>query len=215
MSADPQDCLTATTRALRLVALAGLVLGITAQLLRQIQGPGMALRAATAPWLTIGFLCALWTTRLSPSLRVTVRLGIATMAVYLAVWLLAYHATFAVRESVGFAAGWREAAPWLVVAMPTSLVLGIAAATANKGGVLGDICLALPIAWSMPEIITNTNQGWSYALVVSLPTALLAVAALLAVGRRNVNLLRVVFACGLFALAGLAFLPVLRNLVHS
>jgi hypothetical protein len=215
MSPDRPSRPTSIARNLALVALAGLVLGITAQLLRQIGGPVMALGAATAPWLTVGFLLALWTTRRSTSLPEASGLGVATMAVYLFVWLLSYHATFAIRESVTQAAAWREAAPWFLLAGPVSVVLGVAAAVAHKRGVVGDACLALPIAWSMPEIADNSKQGWSYAVVVALPTAALALMPLLAVGKREVRLVRVVVACGLFAIVGLALLPVMRNYIHS
>jgi hypothetical protein len=214
MSPDRPARPTSIARNLALVALAGLVLGITAQLLRQIGGPVMALGAATAPWLTVGFLLALWTTRRNTSLPEASGLGVATMALYLFVWLLSYHATFAIRESVTQAAAWREAAPWLLLAGPVSVVLGVAAAVAHKPGVVGDVCLALPIAWSMPEIAGNSKQGW-YALVVALPTAALALMPVLAVVRREVRLVRVVVACGLFAIVGLALLPVVRNYIYS
>jgi hypothetical protein len=197
------------------VALTGVVLGIGAQVLRQISGPVMALGAATAPWLTVGFLFAVWTTRFESALRARTWLGIETMAVYLVVWLLSYHTTFAMRESVALAAGWREAAPWLVLAIPTCVVLGMGAAAANTDGVLGDVCLALPIAWSMPEIVSNVREGWSYALVVGVPTAVLALAPLSAVAQRNIKLTRVVITCVVAGVAGVALLPIVRSFVHS
>jgi hypothetical protein len=200
---------------LALGALAGLVLGITAQFLRQIGAPVMSLGAATAPWLTLGFLFAIWATRQSTSLRAASGLGIATMAVYLFVWLLSYHATFAIRESVTLADGWREAAPWLLLAGPVGVVLGVAAAVAHKRWLVGDVCLALPIAWSTPEVVAFSREGWSYAVVVALPTAALALLPLLAVGRREVRLIRVVVACGLLAIVGMALLPVVRNYIPS
>jgi hypothetical protein len=73
------------------------------------------------------------------------------MTIFLFLWLVSYHATFAVRESVTQAAAWREAAPWLLLAGPVCVVLGVAAARACKSGMVGDICLALPIAWSMSD----------------------------------------------------------------
>jgi hypothetical protein len=215
MSPDRPVRPTSTARILALVALAGLVLGITAQLLRQMGGPVMDLGAATAPWLTVGFLLAFWTTWRRDALREASGLGVATMAVYLFVWLLAFHATFAIRESVTLAAAWREAAPWFLLAGPVSVVLGVAASVAQKRGVAGDVCLALPIAWSMPEIADNSKQGWSYALVVALPTAALALMPVIAVARRKVRLVLVVVAWALFAIMGLALLPVLRNYIHS
>jgi hypothetical protein len=80
---------------------------------------------------------------------------------------------------------------------------------------VGDVCLALPIAWSTPEVVALSREGWSYAVVVALPTAALALLPLLAVGRREVRLIRVVVVCGLFAIVGLAILPVARNYIPS
>lgn len=215
MSRDRPARPGSTARILALVASAGLVLGITAQFLRQVQGPLMALGGATAPWLTVGFVLAVWAVRRSTSLRSGSGLGVATTAVYLFVWLFSYHASFAIRESVTQAAAWREAAPWLLLAGPVCVVLGVAAALAHKSGIVGDVCLTLPFAWSMSEITANLKQGWSYALVVALPTATLALLPLVAVGRREVRLFRVIGACAFFGAMGLGLLPVVRNLIHS
>lgn len=64
--------------------LAGLLSGVTAQFLRQIAGPLMILGASTAPWVTIGFVLAVWATRTANVL------GAETMAAYLLAWLLSY-----------------------------------------------------------------------------------------------------------------------------
>ena len=189
-------------RALALIAVGGVTLGIAAQLLRQIQGPPMALGGATAPWLTIGFLCAIWTTRRGERGGEANFLGIATVVVYLGSWLAAYHVTFAVRESVGQAAAWREAAPWLVLAGPASVVLGLAAATVHRRGAIADAALALPIAWSMPEILSAVRDGWSYAVVVAVPTVALALTPLILVRRRGVNFVLFAVVFVLFAAGG-------------
>ena len=202
-------------RTLALVALAGVLLGVSAQLLRQVEGPAMALGGATAPWLTIGFLLAVWTTRHRNSFRAGSGHGVAIAAVYLLTWLASYHATFAIRESVTQAAAWREAAPWLLLGGPVAVLLGVAAAAAHKNGVLGDLCLALPIAWSVPELALFMQEGPAHTILVALPTLLPALSPLLVVGRRDVNLLRVLIACVLFGVAALAFLPLARNLIHS
>ncbi len=175
----------------------------------------MVLGAATAPWLTIGFVLAVWATRRSTSLKSGGGLGVSTTAVYLFVWLATYHATFAIRESVTQAAAWREAAPWLLLAGPAVLVLGVAAAAAHKSGIMGDVSLALPIAWSMPEITANLRPGWSYTAIVAIPTAALALLPLVAVDRREVRLVRLVVAWALLGVTGLELLPVLRSLIHS
>jgi hypothetical protein len=200
---------------LAIAGLVGLALGVNAQLLRQINGPLMALGGATAPWLTVGFLLAIWATRPTASVRHAARIGIATFAVYLVVWLISYHLTFSIRELIKISDAWREAAPWLLLAGPVSVVLGLAAAATHKNSALGDLCLGLPVAWSMPEITLYVREGWSLVIVVALPTVIVALSPLLVVGRRDVKLLRVVVASGLFGVAGLAFLPVARNLIHS
>jgi hypothetical protein len=129
---------------------------------------------------------------------------------YLVGWIVSYHLTFAIRESVALAAGWREAAVWLFLAGPVSVVLGVAATLAHERGVVGDICVVLPIAWSTPEVVDYVIQGWSYALVVAVPTAVLALTPLIAIGGRNVRAGRVVVAGVAFALVGLAALPLAR-----
>jgi hypothetical protein len=215
MSSDRSARPASTARTLLFVALGGVTLGITAQLLRQVPGPLMALGGATAPWLTIGFLFGVRAARRSYSLRSASGQGIAMAAVYLVMWLLSYHVTFAIRESVTQAAAWREIAPWLLLTGPVSVVLGVTAAVAHKRGAVREFCLGLPIAWSMPEIAANSKQGFSYGLVVALPTAALAFLPIVAVDRREVRLIRVVVACGLFAIVGLALFPILRNHIHS
>jgi hypothetical protein len=197
-----------SARALGIVAIAGLVLGFVAQLLRQVAEPVMAVGAATAPWLTIGFLAAIWATRTVSSRRKV--LGFAATLIYLVGWIVSYHVTFAIRESVPLAAGWREAAVWLLLAGPVSVVLGIAAALTHERGVLGDVSLALPVAWSTPEVVDYVIQGWSYAVVVGLPTVVLAVIPFVAIEDRNVKAGRVVVAGIVFAIVGLAALPLAR-----
>jgi hypothetical protein len=165
---------------------------------------------------TIGFLYAVWATRRSTSLRRASGFGVATMVVYLVVWLLSYHVTFSIRESVTMADAWREAAPFLVLAGPASVIVGVAAAAAHKRDFAGDVSLALPIAWSTPEVVTYSTEGWTYAVLVAIPTAVLALLPLVAVRRRrDIRPLRVLVACCSFALAGLALLPLLRNLIRS
>ncbi len=174
----------------------------------------MALGGSTAPWLTIGFLLAVWATQRG-AFRRAARLGVATVAVYLLAWLLAYHVTFAIRESVALTDAWREAAPWLLLAGPATVLLGVAAAGAHRHGVAGDVCLALPIAWSTPEIVAYVREGWSFAVVVGIPTAVLALMPLVAAGRREARPIRLVLAYCLLAMAGLALLPLTPHYVHS
>lgn len=216
MSLDRPTPSAPNARILALVALAGVVLGIAAQLLRQVSGPLMALGGATAPWLTVGFLLALWVTRRTTSFRHESGLGIATLAVYLVMWVLSYHLTFSIRESISIADAWREAIPWMLLTGPASAILGGAAAAAHKRDFLGDVSLALPIAWSTPEVIAYSAEGWTYAVLVATPITVLALVTPIAVGRsRDVRRLRVLVAGGAFAFAGLALLSLLRNLIPS
>jgi hypothetical protein len=195
--------------------LAGLLFGVTAQFLRQIGSPLMILGAAIAPWVSIGFLLAVWTTRSSGTLRTGSLLGAETMGAYLLAWLLSYHGLFAVRESVGLFAGWREAFPWLVVAVPACSVLGFAAALTHRSGILGDVCLALPITWSLPEVIGSLKQGWSYSLTIAIPIAALAVLPLVTAGRRDVSVVTVVFASVMLGGVAFALAPIVLSQVHS
>ena len=195
-------------------ALVGLLLGLSAQLLRQIDGPLMTLGGATAPWLTVGFFLAVWASR-GRRFRTGSWIGIATVGIYLLAWLLAYHATFAIRESVTQASAWREAAPWVLLAGPVSILLGIVAAATHRNGALGDFSLALPVAWSIPELALFIKEGPSHIIIVALPTFLLALSPLLAMGRRDVKLLRVAAACIAFGVGAIVALPVVRSLIHS
>jgi hypothetical protein len=164
----------------------------------------------------MGFVLAVWATRRSGSLRNASVLGAETMAAYLLAWLLSYHGLFALRESVGLFAGWREALPWLVVAGPVCLVLGCVAALSHKSGILGDVCLALPIAWSLPEVIIDgLKRGWSYSATVAIPIAALAVFPLVTADRRDVSLVTVVLASVMLGGVALALVPIVLSQVHS
>lgn len=195
--------------------LAGVLFGLTAQVLRQIVGPLMDIGAATAPWVTVGFVVAVWATRRSSPLRAAGLAGAGVMAAYLFAWLVAYHGLFALRESVGLAAAWREAAPWLVLAGPASLLLGFVAALSHRRGLLGDVCLASPIAWSAPEVIHSSQDGWSAGGIVVVVFAAVALLPLVVAARRDVRLVRVAFASVLLGGVALALSPVFLGQIHS
>jgi hypothetical protein len=195
--------------------LAGLLSGITAQFLRQIVGPLMVVGAGIAPWVTIGFVLAVWATRRSRSLRNASVLGAETMGAYLLAWLISYHGLFAFRESVGLFAAWREALPWLVVAGPLCLVLGLVATLSHRSGSLGDVCLALPIAWSLPEIIDSLSRGWSYSAIVAIAIGALAVLPVVSAGRRDVSLVTVVLASVMLGGAAFVMVPIVLSHVPS
>ena len=193
---------------------AGLLLGLSAQFLRQIDGPLTTLGGAIAPWLTVGFSVAVWATR-GRTFRAGSGIAIATMAAYLVAWLFAYHATFAIREAATPAGAWREAAPWVLIAAPVSVVLGIVAAITHREGALGDAAVALPVAWSIPEIALFVTGGPPHVIVAALPTSLVALSPLLVVDRRDVKLVRVAAACVVFGVGAMVALPVARSLIHS
>jgi hypothetical protein len=146
-------------------------------------------------------------------------LGVKTIAAYLLAWLLSYHGLFAVRESVGVFAAWREALPWLVIAGPMSVFLGLAAARSHKPGTLGDVCLALPLSWSLPEITESWQRGWWYSATVAIPIALLALFPALfpfvAAARRGVDLVKALLAAVTLGLVAVALLPMMLSYIHS
>jgi hypothetical protein len=194
--------------------LIGLFVGATAQFLRQIVGPLMAVGGGIAPWVTIGFILAIWETRGRPFRRASL-LGVKTIAAYLLAWLLSYHGLFAVRESVGVFAAWREALPWLVIAGPMSVSLGLAAARSHKPGTLGDVCLALPLAWSLPEITESWQRGWWYSATVAIPIGILALLPFVAAARRGVDLVKALLAAVTLGLVAVALLPLMLSYIHS
>lgn len=194
--------------------LAGVVLGVVAQMLRQIAGPLMDVGAATTPWVTIGFAIAVWATRRRGWLRDASVVGTGAVTAYLLAWLFAYHSTFAVRESVGPAAAWREALPWLLAAGPGCLVLGVVAGLAHRRGLLGDACLGLPIAWSLPEVLRSAGEasldGGAVAVVLLAP----AVLPFLAAGR-SVRPARIAVASLVLGGVALVVAPLLLSHVPS
>lgn len=182
----------------------GVALGLIAQVLRQVPGQTMQFGAATAPWLSIGFALAVWAVRLRAPGRVLIG--------YLMAWLVAYHLLFALGQSVALSAAFREALPWLILALPVCLVLARVATLATASGAIADLCLAVPIAWSVPETLENVQRG---DIVVAAAIALLAFLPLAASQRRDIRLLT--FVIGAVILGGLAVLvgPVVRGQIHS
>jgi hypothetical protein len=201
--------------AIQVAVLAGLLFGVIAQLLRQVDGSLMELGAATAPWVTLGFAIAVWATRRNRSLRDGSMVGATAMAAYLFTWIVSFHVLYAVRESVGLAAGWREAAPWLVLGVPACLVLGLLAACSHRRGILGDVCLASPIAWSLPEVVEGVEQGWPGGAVLAVPTAALALLPLVVTGRRDVRLVTFVLAAVVLGGLALALSSFVRSQIPS
>ncbi len=175
----------------------------------------MDIGAATAPWVTIGFAIAVWATRRTWPLRSATGVAIGAMAGYLFAWLLSYHGLFAVRESVGLAAAWREAAPWLVLAVPAAPILGYVATRSRKAGLLGDLCLASPLAWSVPEILAPRSGGWPEGAMVAAVIAAIALLPPIVAGRRDVRLGRLVVVSLVLGAAALALAPVVLSQIRS
>jgi hypothetical protein len=195
--------------------LAGLLLGTIAQVLRQMSSPLMDIGAATAPWVSIGFVFAVWATRRTWPLRNATTLAIGVMAGYLFAWLVAYHGLFAVRQSVGLAAGWREAAPWLVLAVPAAPILGFVAARSHRRGLLGDLCLASPLAWSLPEILGSRSDGWPDGAAVAAVIAAVAILPMALASRRDVRFSRVVGGFAILGVLALALAPIVLSQIRS
>ena len=137
------------------------------------------------------------------------------MGLYLSGWLLSYHSVFALRESVTAADAWREVAPFALLAIPTTVMLGAAAAALNTSTIWRDLSLALPMDWSLPEIVTTASEGWANGAAVALPTGALALLPVLLVRPTRRTLVRVAIAAILFGAIGLVLLPVLRSYIHQ
>ncbi len=182
----------------------GIALGLVAQTLRQVPGQTMEFGAATAPWLSVGFARAVWAGRRGGAGRV--------LCGYLVAWLVAYHVLFAVGQSVAISAAAREALPWLVLAIPVCAALAPIAGRARVSGVIGDLSLALPLAWSVPEVFENAQRG--DAAVATL-IALFALSPIATSQRRDIRV-RILLS-GVVVLGGLAVLlgPVARGQIHS
>lgn len=195
---------------------AGAVLGVLAQFLRQVPGMLMSLGASTAPWVTVGFLLAFSASRGVRAPYKAVLVSTGTMAAYLLAWLVSYHLLFVLRESVPLAAGWREAAPWLIAAAPACPILGAVAALSHKPGILGDACLAAPIAWTLPEALGSLKQGWSGGSAVVIPVAVLAALLIrMAVAERRVRAITLLPAAVTLGAFAVALLPAVRSLIRS
>lgn len=168
--------------------IGGVAVGIIAQLLRQHVGALGELGGATAPWITPGFLLAVVTVQGRWFVDRAINGGILS-ATYLFAWLLAYHTTFALQQSVPLSSAWNQARPWMVAVAPASIVLGLLLGVVGFEDWRGDVALAMPIAWSFPEALRAIQHGWPYFLVEGLPIALIAVAPL-ALSRRRPILVR-------------------------
>ncbi|OPY55749.1 MAG: hypothetical protein A4E55_02483 [Pelotomaculum sp. PtaU1.Bin035] len=169
----------------------------------------MYLGASTAPWVLVGFLLAVSTSRGAHTPRKAILVATGTVAAYLLAWLVSYHLLFVLRESVSLADGWRQTAPWLVAAVPASPILGTIAALSHKRGLLGDVCLAAPIALSLPEAIESLKEGWLIGSVVVTPVAVFAALLIhMAINERRVSTTALLAAVVMLGALGIALFPV-------
>lgn len=157
---------------------AGLVVGLIAKLLGEAGNQALgSLGTGMAIWLGIGFIMVSELTR-----KWQVANGLwwtcALVATYLYAWLLAYHLTYLLLDSAPGWTVWGESRLWVAAVAPSCVVLGILATCSLKTGHLAEVCLAIPIAWSLPEVVSAVHHGWSYALIVGAPTLAVAVVPL-------------------------------------
>jgi hypothetical protein len=165
---------------------AGALAGLIAQYLRQKLGANdafMALGGSTAIWVTIGFLLARQTASSRPARDRIAWVSVAAAA-YLFAWLIAYHTLLGIQYHLDLAQVWPQVRYWLAAVAPACLVLGYVATESLREDLLGDICLALPLGWSLSEIYSSARVSSARIAVVSLPTLLVASLPLLALRRR-------------------------------
>ena len=177
-------------------ACAGALVGLIAQILRQLNGANdafMALGGSTAIWVAIGFLLVRQTASALPA-RDRIAWVSVTAAAYLFAWLIAYNTLFGIREHLEFTQVWPQMRYWLAAVAPLCVAIGFIATESRRKNLLGDICLALPLGWSLSEIYSNARLDAAHIAVVSIPTFLVASLPLLALRRRRWSLLIVAVA---------------------
>jgi hypothetical protein len=186
------------------LGFAGAMTGLLAQYLRQKLGAGgafAALGGSTAIWVSIGFVLARQTAAFRPARDRIAWISVAAAA-YLFAWLVAYHSLLGIRDHLDLAQVWPQMRYWMVAVAPACLVLGFIATESLRKDLLGDICLALPLGWSLSEIYSSARVGGDHIAVVSIPTLLVASFPLLALRRRWWSLLIVI---GVVLVVGIPF----------
>ena len=189
----------------------GALAGALAQTLRgQYSNAESALGGATAIWVTLGYLAvrlfaARW--RYRDRLAWTCVLS----ACYLFAWLTVYHLLFGLHWSLSSAQVWSQARYWTAAVAPACLVLGSVAVYSLRRGVLGDICLALPLGWSLPEVVARAGSGAAYLEIISVPTLLVAIVPLLGRRKRRWSVLTVALTVVAAGIATYGLLDVVRQ----
>lgn len=193
-------------------AAVGGVAGCIAQLLASSGEAVSPLGASTAPWVVVGFVLALTAARRRTERDLVPRMCVVS-ATYLYGWLFAYHLLYwAIQGPPGMTV-WAESRYWVAAVAPACVILGVLAVGSLRRDVIGDVCLGVPIALSLPEAVGAAQHGWSQVLLFALPTLLVAVTPLIVVRGRRWNP-TVVFLTALLGGAALTFVmpPVTRLL---
>lgn len=185
---------TATHRVIGLAVLAGAMLGALAKLLGLIDGPMMVLGQSVAVWMTTGFLIARLAASEEDSTDGAVRASSA-MAAYLGTWLLAYTLVYGIQDPGGFRAAWLNERVFFILLPATAGVVGLLVSASRRTGAIGDMALAAPLAWTVPEAIAMSLTGWQYALLAAVPSLFLGAVPLLTRGERRVSWFAYTVAC--------------------
>lgn len=157
----------------------GAVCGLLASILRLGPQAISGLVGGLAFWATVGFLVS----RSTPSTRKAVALAV----VYLATWLATYYITQRLLIDGASSRIFGAAVPWMVLLLPGGTVLGLAATASRRRSLLGDFCLALPMAGAAPEFVRDLPRG-PLTVTVGLVTVCVGALPLIRESRRGVNL---------------------------
>lgn len=198
------------------IFLIGACLGVLAQLIRQLPDPLTTLGASTGPWLMSGFFLAAIVSKKYKKNWKAMILGTGAIYIYLISWLFFYHLLFVLQENLPIGAGWREAAPWLVATVLVSPILGVTAAMLHRPGILGDICLAAPISWSLPVAIGDLGQNWLSDLAVVIPVTILIVLLIrMVITERCVHVFTLLMTAIVLSSLAVFLYPIFRSQILS
>jgi hypothetical protein len=163
---------------------AGLTLGCAAQGLTASDTWLTDIGMSWAVWMNMGyvFVALAWQRWVG---RDRLAWMCVAAAVYLYGWLLAYHLLFWSVETVPGWTVWAESRSWVVAVPVACVVLGFVGLGASRSGRLGDICLALPLAWSLAEAVGVISTGWASVLLLAVPSLAVASIPLVANWRRH------------------------------
>jgi hypothetical protein len=199
---------------LAITAIVGVVVGAVAQLLTSASGAVSALGASTAIWVTIGFVLVAGVAK-RWSGRDRLPWTCVVMAAYLYGWLLAYHAMYGLIKGPPVMTVWGESRLWVAAVAPACVGLGCLAVGSLRSGVAGDMCLAAPLAWSLPEAVRMISGGWSHGLLLAVPTLLVAAIPLAATRRRRWSPTVVTMTALLGGAALMVVIPLATRVLNS